>query len=103
MLTDDDRRIGVLERLLSGQQMKGRRRERVLVGSAVDRLTHELLWRGVRDGSDGHVRRGQPARIIDAPGDSEVGQQDPLTAQSSSDSKMFDGLTSRCKSWRSWA
>ena len=60
VLTDDDCRIGVLERLLSGQEMKGRRRERVLIGSAVDRLTHELFRRGVRDSSDGHVRRGQP-------------------------------------------
>ena len=60
----------------AGQQVVGRGGERVLVGSPVHRFAHELLWRGVGDGADGHVGRGDAAGVIEWSGDAEVGEED---------------------------
>ena len=50
------------------------RRQHVLIGAAIDVLAHQLLWSGVSDGSDGHVRRGETADVVDVAGYPEVGQ-----------------------------
>ena len=50
--------------------------ERVLVGSPVHRLAHELFGCGVGDGADGHVGRGEAAGVVEWSGDAEVGEED---------------------------
>ena len=59
VVTDHHSRIVVLEQLLAGDHVKGRRGKRVLIGPAIERVAHELLGSGVRHGADGHVGGGQ--------------------------------------------
>ena len=92
VLTDDDRRIGVLKRRSTGQQLKSGRRQCILVGAAVDPVAHELFGRGVRNGSHGHVGSGQIVRVTDAPGDPEVRQHDSLIGGSGVGQQDVGGL-----------
>ena len=78
MLTDDDGRVRILERRRARQQMERGRRQRVLVGPAVQAFTHQLLGRGVGHRAHRHVRCGQTADIVGPACDSEVTQQDSL-------------------------
>ena len=68
----------MLERRRARQQMKRGGRQRVLVGAAVQRLTHQLLGRRVGYRADRHVRGRQAADVVRPAGDPEVRQQDSL-------------------------
>jgi hypothetical protein len=81
VLADDDRRVGVLKRRSTGQQVKGGGRQRVLIRPAVELPTHQLLGRSVRNRTDGHVGGGQPADVVHPAGDTEVRQQNSLFAR----------------------
>ena len=63
------------EQLRPGQQVINGRRERVLIGSTIDWLTHELLGGGIGDRADGHVGGGDAAGVIEWSGDAEVGDE----------------------------
>ncbi|ODQ84668.1 hypothetical protein BHQ17_26475 [Mycolicibacterium holsaticum] len=76
MTTDDDGRVGVREDLRSGQQVVGRRGQRVLVGPTVQRIAHQLFGCRIGDRADGHVGRGDAARIVERAGDPKVGKKD---------------------------
>jgi hypothetical protein len=78
VMADDDRRVGMRERLRTGEQVVGGRGECVLVGAAVELLSHELFGSRVGNGADGHVCCGESADILCAAGNSEVSQQDSL-------------------------
>ncbi len=78
VLADDDRRVGVLERRHPGEQVIGRRGQRVLVGVTVYVVALELFGCGVGHRADRHVGSGQPAGLTHPPGDAEVGEHDPV-------------------------
>ncbi len=78
---DHHGRIRVGIRRGSGEEVKRRRRQRVLIRPPVDGTVHELFGRGVADGTHRHVGGGQPGHIVELPRDSEVREQDsPLIA-----------------------
>jgi hypothetical protein len=52
--------------------------QRILVGTPVDRLAHQLLGRRIGHRAYRHVGPGQPGGVINAPRDAEIGQEDPL-------------------------
>ena len=64
VLADDHRGVGMLERRRPGEQLVGRRGQRVLVGPAVDSLAGQLLRRGVGDRAHRHVGAGQFAGVV---------------------------------------
>ena len=69
----------MLERRRSREQLVGRRRQRVLIGPAVDVLVgSELLGRRIGNRADRHVRAGERTDLADAAGNTEVRQQDSL-------------------------
>lgn len=55
MLTDHHCRVGIAKWGRAGEQVKCARRQCILIGATVDLLTHQLLGRGVRHGSECHV------------------------------------------------
>ncbi len=80
MFGDDSRRTGVIVGLRPGEQVKSGARQCILISSRVDRLTHQLLGRGIGNRPDGDVGRGQ-SRVVDTARDPEVGQKHPLRLQ----------------------
>ncbi|VBA53131.1 hypothetical protein LAUMK191_02674 [Mycobacterium attenuatum] len=76
VLADHDGGVGMLERRRTGEQVKRRRCQRVLVGPPVEVLAHQLFGRGVGHGAHRHIGRGQPAGFAHPAGDPEVGQHD---------------------------
>jgi hypothetical protein len=78
VLADDDRRVGLLKRRGTGQQMKGGGRQRILIRPPVKLRAKQLLGRRVRHGADRHVGGGQAADVIRPAVDAEVRQHDSL-------------------------
>ena len=76
MPADDDGRVGVRKQLCAGQQVVGRRRQGILVGSTVHCLAHELFWGGIGDRADGHVGGGNADGVIKWSGDTEISEED---------------------------
>src|SRR6185312_4552249 len=72
---NDDRRIRVLERGGTGQQVKRGASQRVLIGARVDVGALQLLGGAVSGGSHRHVGRGQATDLTHLARDAEIGQQ----------------------------
>ena len=64
----------MLEQLLAGEEVKGARGERVLVGPTVERVPHQLFGCGVGHRADGHIGGGQTRGVLDHACDPEVRQ-----------------------------
>jgi hypothetical protein len=60
------------------EQMECSGSQGVLVGTTIDCRSHQLLWCGVVDCSERHVRGGKSADAFELTTDSEVGKEDSL-------------------------
>ena len=78
VLADDHRRIGMVKRRRSRQQVKCGRCQRVLVRAAVELLAHQLFGSGVEHRADRHVGRSEVAGVVDPSSNTEVAQQNSL-------------------------
>ena len=78
VLPDHRDRVGVGERRGAGEQVKRRRRQRVLVGAAVEVGSDQLLGGRVSDGAHRDVGLGDSADVGELTGNAEVRQQDSV-------------------------
>lgn len=77
VLADDHRRVGMMKRSRTRQQVVSRAPQRILVGPRIEVRALQLLGRAVGGRAHQHVRRGQAADLTQLAGNAEIGQQDP--------------------------
>ena len=80
MGADDGDGVGVGEECCASEELVGGGGQGVLVGSAVEGVTGELLGGGVGEGADGEAGGGETGGVVEGPGNAEVGEVDAALA-----------------------
>src|SRR6202040_2589519 len=81
---------GAGERCCAREHPIQRAAQRVDIGAAIDRQAADRLGGGVGDAGHHHSGGGQPGRVVEGPGDAEVGKQDPLVVGGEQEVGGFD-------------